>query len=237
MGRHRHAVNVRVDGVAAVLAAVLRDGQVRAAGLVDVGSGMILDHWDREGSCAEAEDLGAAYAELARALSHLPEPAPGRGGELLLSRDEVRHHVVRVVPDPFGDRLALAVVVHGPRRSAERARRRLQAVPVEALTAGPTLVRRPHGWWPLRSRPVPSSAPAAAPALPAAAPSPPSVPLVVPPARTASPGAAVPLPRRVPGRSAPRFGPAPVPPHRSAPAPPAALPPAAAPADGSLTGS
>ena len=42
-GRHRHAINVRADGLATVLAPLLTDTRVRAAALVDVDSGMVLD--------------------------------------------------------------------------------------------------------------------------------------------------------------------------------------------------
>ena len=47
------------------------------------------------------------------------------------------------VPDPYGDRLALAVVVNGPQRALDRVRKRLEAVSVDALTAGPSMTRRP----------------------------------------------------------------------------------------------
>jgi hypothetical protein len=57
-------------------------------------------------------------------------------------------HLLRDVPDPHGDRLVLAVVVAGSSRSVVRARQKMAAVPVEALTAGPSLQRRPvDGQW------------------------------------------------------------------------------------------
>jgi len=58
-------------------------------------------------------------------------------------------HLLREVPDPYGDALVLAVVLaSGSPRSVARTRRRMAAVPVEALTAGPTLQRRPvDGRW------------------------------------------------------------------------------------------
>ena len=43
MGRHRHVVNVRADGLTAVLEPFLRQRQVQAATLIDLSSGMVLD--------------------------------------------------------------------------------------------------------------------------------------------------------------------------------------------------
>ena len=56
--------------------------------------------------------------------------------------------LLRTVPDPHGDRLALAVVVDGPPRVLDRVRKRLRSVSVDALTAGPSMTRRPvFGGW------------------------------------------------------------------------------------------
>ena len=49
------------------------------------------------------------------------------------------------MPDPYGDRLVLAVVVKGSQRVLDRVRKRLEAVSVDALTAGPSMTRRPLG--------------------------------------------------------------------------------------------
>ncbi len=149
MGRHRHAVTVRVDGLAAVLGPLLRDARVVAATLVDADSGMVLDTCTSDGWTTDLDMVGAAHAELARMAFTLPgQQDPEPVDELIVSAGPDRHHLLRAVPDPHGDRLVLSIVVSGSRRFAERARRRLRAVPVDALTAGPTIVRRPGvgGW-------------------------------------------------------------------------------------------
>jgi hypothetical protein len=153
VGRHRHAVNVRADGLAAVLGPLLRDSRVRAAALVDVDSGMLLDAYVADRAGPDPEMLGAGHAELmrvARAVLHGSRPYDS-GYEVVLS-DAVRHHLLRIVPDPHGDRLALSVVVDGPPRVLDRIRKRLRAVSADALTAGPTVTRRPvEGGWVLPS--------------------------------------------------------------------------------------
>jgi hypothetical protein len=179
-GRHRHAVDVRSDGLAAVLGRVLHHPGVRSAALVDVDSGMLLDGWvATPGAGPDPEVLGAGHAELVRvALGLLPPALPGDpGGELVLDAGAAGQHVLRVVPDPHGGRLALSVVVIGPQWAVARVRRRLRRVSAAALTAGPSAERRPgdavwslraaagpvprRSWW---SRPAPSvQAPPAAP--------------------------------------------------------------------------
>jgi hypothetical protein len=142
MSRHRHTVNVRADGLQAVLGPLLRDRRVVTAVLVDVDSGMVLDAWSSHLTRVELEQLGAGQAELvrtARAGASGPDPEC----EIVVSHGDGWHHVVRTVPDPHGDRLALGVVVAGRRRVLERARRRLRVVSAPALTAGPTMSRRP----------------------------------------------------------------------------------------------
>ncbi|MCO1653481.1 hypothetical protein [Pseudonocardia humida] len=154
---------MRADGLAAVLGPLLNDPRVLGAVLVDVDSGMVLD------ACAaraggeqpvgpagagiggvDPEVVGAGHAELGRVAFGLPGrtgPEPS-GDELVVSFGPTRHHLLRSVPDPHGDRLVLSVVVDGSRRFAERVRRKLRGVPTDALTAGPTVVRRPGtgGW-------------------------------------------------------------------------------------------
>jgi hypothetical protein len=158
VGRHRHVANVRVDGIAVVLGPLLRDARIRAAALVDVDSGMVLDAW----SAAPADDLttapagppdleliGAQHAEVVRCALALLRAWPSAAGpdadtcEVVLGADGGRHHLLRTVPDPHGDRLALAVVVDGPSRVLDRVRKRLRSVAVDALTAGPSMTRRP----------------------------------------------------------------------------------------------
>jgi hypothetical protein len=159
--------NVRVDGIAVVLGPLLRDPRIRAAALVDVDSGMVLDAWSAAGRGAvpaageppDLELLGAQHAEVVRCALALLRSWPGPGGsgsgspgpetcEVVLGADGGQQHLVRTVPDPHGDRLALAVVVDGPPRVLDRVRRRLRAVSVDALTAGPSMTRRPvlGGW-------------------------------------------------------------------------------------------
>jgi hypothetical protein len=156
VGRHRHAVNVRVDGLAVVLGPLLGDARIVAAVLVDVDSGMVLDAWSaaaRTDGPPDLEVLGAQHAEVARSalalLREWPGGADASGGcEIVLGPDDGVRHLLRTVPDPHGDRLALAVVVDGPQRVLDRVRKRLRSVAVDALTAGPSVTRRPVlGTW------------------------------------------------------------------------------------------
>ncbi|MBW0119506.1 hypothetical protein [Pseudonocardia abyssalis] len=150
-------MNVRADGLQTVLGPLLRDRRVVTAVLLDVDSGMVLDAWSSHLGRADLELLGAGHAELVRTVR---AGADGRdeGCEVVASLGDDRHHVVRTVPDPHGDHLALSVVVVGRRRALERARRRLRVVSAAALTAGPTMARRPGAL----SRPTPPD-PAAVP--------------------------------------------------------------------------
>ena len=229
MGRHRHLVNVRADGIAVVLGPLLRDVRIVAAALVDVDSGMVLDAWSAADAATGPPDLeliGAQHAEIVRCALHLLRTWPGGGGatgscEVVLGADGGVRHLLRTVPDPLGDRLALAVVVDGPQRVLDRVRKRLQAVSVDALTAGPSMTRRPSeaGW----------SFDAPAPDVPAQ-PEPGAGLVSAGPA----PGSRPPVDARSPGLPAPRR-PSPVPfgtaPARDAardlprPAPPVAAPP------------
>ncbi|HYH32634.1 MAG TPA: hypothetical protein VD903_19860 [Pseudonocardia sp.] len=186
MGRHRHAVTVRADGLVAVLGPLLRDRRVRAAALVDVGSGMVLDAWGHR-SAGDPEILSAAAAELVRVAAGLlgsaePEVVVGLGGTW--------HQLVRAVPDPHGGPLAVSVLVDGPRSAVERTRRRLRRVPAAALAAGPSTSRRPVGGaWilpvgPLPVLPLPRPAPVPPPAGARTQPAlgPPAPPAALPPA-------------------------------------------------------
>ena len=153
MGRHRHLVNVRADGIAVVLGPLLRDVRIVAAALVDVDSGMVLDAWSAADAATGPPDLeliGAQHAEIVRCALHLLRTWPDAGGatgscEVVLGADGGVRHLLRTVPDPLGDRLALAVVVDGPQRVLDRVRKRLETVSVDALTAGPSMTRRPSG--------------------------------------------------------------------------------------------
>ncbi|WP_205346888.1 hypothetical protein [Pseudonocardia broussonetiae] len=163
MARHRHIVNVRTDGLRAVLGPLLRDRRVRSAVLVDVDSGMLLDGCSADLERPDLEVLAAGHADLVRAALGGADGS-GPGCELVLTHGDGRHHVLRTVPDPHGDRLALAVVVSGGRLAVERARRRLGVVSAPALTAGPSVTRRPDaaGWsMPVGPAPVPPPVPVA----------------------------------------------------------------------------
>jgi hypothetical protein len=157
MGRHRHAVNVRSDGLATVLGQLMQDKAIRAALLVDVDSGMILDACGPQacGIGVDQEQLGAAHGDLMR-LALGPAVAAGASGqpdqhrdcEIVVSRDDGQHLVLRLLPDPYGDRLALSVLIDGPGRALRRTRRQLREVSASALTAGPTTSLRPvEGTW------------------------------------------------------------------------------------------
>jgi hypothetical protein len=251
VGRHRHAVNVRADGLAAVLGPLMNGPGVRAAVLVDIDSGMVLDACAPRSDGApppEPESLGAAHAELMRLSLGLVGGSHLVGCELVVSHDARRHHVLRVVPDPHGDRLVLSVVVEGPRRVLWRTRRRLREVSTAALTAGPTMNRRPvaGAWTPVMTAVPPQaprtfrrSVPAPWPAAATVVPGDPALAVLGGPGFSAgdgppSPLAAVPgstdgIPGGNPGGRpdvvpAPRTGPTTVPTERG-PAPPSALPP------------
>jgi len=169
VGRHRHLTCVRSDGLSAVLKPLLDDRRILAATLVDVGSGLILDGYADDPELADLELLGAGHADLVRAADALgTEPR----AELTVDTGDGRHHLLHAVPDPHGDRLVVAVVVRGSARHVERARRRLRTVEVEALTAGPTLQRRPvNGSWVVEpAGPEPAAGDADASPAPAPAP-------------------------------------------------------------------
>jgi hypothetical protein len=149
VGRHQHLTCVRSDGLSAVLRPLLDDGRIVAATFVDVDSGLVLDGYvdapDDHPSLADLELLGASHADMVRAACAVTGPALA---ELTVSTDDGHHHVLHAVPDPHGDRLVVAVVVRGAARHVARARRRLRTVSVDALTAGPSLARRPvDGRW------------------------------------------------------------------------------------------
>ncbi len=168
MGRHRHVTCVRSDGLSAVLRPLLDDRRIVAATLVDVDSGLVLDGYSDDADLGDLELLGAGHADTVRTAAVLA----GAGtlppdAEITVGLGDDRFHLLHAVPDPHGDRLVLSVVVRGARR-VRRARRRLRAVSVAALTAGPTLSRRPvDGVWtttapdPVPDRPSPEERPSA----------------------------------------------------------------------------
>jgi hypothetical protein len=189
-------VNVRADGIAVVLGPLLRDSRIVAATLVDVDSGMVLDAWSADAPSAAAPDLeliGAQHAEVVRCALALLRTAPpprtpvaagseGDACEVVLGADGGCQHLLRTLPDPHGDRLALAVVVDGSSRVLDRVRKRLRSVSVDALTAGPSMTRRPvRGGWsfamPAPDVPARSGGPSAPPVPPPAGSAPTPVPL------------------------------------------------------------
>ena len=145
-------VNIRADGIAVVLGPLLRDVRIVAAALVDVDSGMVLDAWSAAATdtSTDLELIGAQHAEIVRTALALLHSWPAGGGapgtcEVVLGADGGARHLLRTVPDPLGDRLVLAVVVNGSQRVLDRVRKRLEAVSIDALTAGPSMTRRPLG--------------------------------------------------------------------------------------------
>jgi hypothetical protein len=145
-------VNIRADGIAVVLGPLLRDVRIVSAALVDVDSGMVLDAWSAAATdtSTDLELIGAQHAEIVRTALALLHTWPAGGGapgtcEVVLCADGGARHLLRTVPDPLGDRLVLTVVVNGSQRVLDRVRKRLEAVSVDALTAGPSMTRRPLG--------------------------------------------------------------------------------------------
>ena len=138
MARHRRPVNVRDDGLPAVLGPLITAGGIELAVLLEVDSGMVLDAWAQDGEAAtsDAEALGARHADVLRALLALPGAPPA---ELTLIVDG-RHHLVRCVADPAGGRLALAVVVSSTPWVVRRVRRHLRQLPDAGLTTGPWIL-------------------------------------------------------------------------------------------------
>jgi hypothetical protein len=164
VGRHDHVTCVRSDGLSAVLRPLLADARIVAATLVDVDSGLILDGWSDDPAVGDLDLLGAGHADLARAAGAVRRGPVRHGeGELVVDSRDGRHHVLLEVPDPHGDRLVVAVVVAGRARHVERARRQLRAIPIAALTEGPSLRRRPvdGAWFPTEPIPTPRAASAA----------------------------------------------------------------------------
>ncbi|HEY1973385.1 MAG TPA: hypothetical protein VGH89_35920 [Pseudonocardia sp.] len=162
MSWHRHAINLRADGLATVLGSMSRDPALLVALLVDLDSGMVLDACGplartgdpTTGATIGIEEMGAAHGELMRlalgtasAVADRVEPSV-QACEVTVCLGVRRHLVLRRVPDPHGDRLALSVLIDGPARSLRRVRRRLGQVSTSALTAGPSVSLRPgHGPW------------------------------------------------------------------------------------------
>ena len=166
MARHRRPVNVRDDGLPAVLGPLITAGGIERAVLLEVDSGMVLDAWAKGGEAEtpDAEALGARHADVVRALLALPGSPPA---ELALTVDS-RHHLVRCVADPAGGRLALAVVVNSTPWVVRRVRRHLRQLPDAGLTTGPWMLSWAIGPRP-EARPIAQRPPAAAPPGPSAA--------------------------------------------------------------------
>ena len=96
MARHRRPVNVRDDGLPAVLGPLITAGGVELAVLVDVDSGMVLDAWAQGGEAetSDAEALGARHADVVRALFALAGAPPAELG--LTVRTSEDHEQTRV---------------------------------------------------------------------------------------------------------------------------------------------
>ena len=133
-------VTVRDDGILAVIAPLAAVCRVEVAVLVDVASGMTLDAWVGGHDEGDPEVLGAAHADVVRALI-----ATGAPADEFVLRQGGRHHLVRFIADPSGGMLALAAVVRGPFWAVRWALKRLREVPDGCLTAGP-LPAWQEGW-------------------------------------------------------------------------------------------
>lgn len=160
MARHRHVVSVRTDGLSAVLSPLLEHRWIIAATLVDAASGFVLDGYATDGT--DVEQLGTGHAELARGAATIGGGArAGRWpGEVTVDSGDGRRHLLQPLADPHGDPLVLVVVVEGGARRARATRRRLRSVSADALTAGPSLRRRPvDGDWTAAFPPPPEPAP------------------------------------------------------------------------------
>ena len=148
-----------------MLRPLLDERGIVAATLADVGSGLLLDGWTDTPDLPDVDLLAASHVDMVRAARGLSD---GDAGEVTVVLGAC-HHLLADVPDPHGDRLVLAVVVHGGRGRVARARRRLrEATRSAGLTAGPDLTLRPvEGTW--RPPPVETvEAPSRRPAPPAA---------------------------------------------------------------------
>ena len=78
MARHRRPVNVRDDGLPAVLGPLVTDGGVERAVLLDVDSGMVLDAWARgEGVTPDDPAAGSGAAP-----GTVGDTVPGGGAAL-----------------------------------------------------------------------------------------------------------------------------------------------------------
>ena len=162
VGRHRHVVNVRADGIAVVLGPLLRDERIVAAALVDVDSGMVLDAWSAAGAAAGSPDLeliGAQHAEIVRNALELLRTWPAAGGARRHVRGRPRRgrrvpapaaHGARPVRRPArpGRRRERPAARAGPRpqASAGGVGRRAHGRPVHdpAAVRGRVVVRRPR---------------------------------------------------------------------------------------------
>ncbi|MHC1561729.1 hypothetical protein ACR9E3_22435 [Actinomycetospora sp. C-140] len=147
MARHRHVVCVRDDGLSAVLRPLLDHRWIAAATLVDAASGFVLDGYATGRDDVDVERLGTGHAELARGAAAI-DGVGGPSGEVTVATGDGRRHLLQPLADPHGDHLVLVVVVEGGALRARRVRRRLRTVSPDAVTAGPSLRRRPvDGVW------------------------------------------------------------------------------------------
>ncbi|MCW0211955.1 MAG: hypothetical protein OJJ54_01210, partial [Pseudonocardia sp.] len=161
---------------------LVRSSAVLACTLVDAGSGMLLDaHVTGRvpGGTDELENLAAAQVELVRAAEDVRARAAWAGApsEIVMAQGSGLFHLVRALPDPYGDGLVLAVLVAAPERNLRRVRRKLDRIDPGALVP-----RRPVAPpTPVPPGPAPASGTSSEPSVP-------QVP-------------AAPLPRRRPGGS------------------------------------
>jgi hypothetical protein len=117
---------------------LLRTPGAVAAALVDVDSGLPLAVACGTRCRIDVEVVAAAHKDLVRTaldtIGALYRAGPPT--EVVLSHGDRLHHVVALVADPFGDRLAACVLVAGPRWHVARARRFLRRAGAAPAPAG-----------------------------------------------------------------------------------------------------
>lgn len=236
------------DAPVAALRRIVGLPGVLAAAVVDVDSGLPLLVEASPECRLDLELVTAGQADLLRAALGVFRTLyrAGPPTRLVVSHGERLHHLVRSVADPFGDRLALAVLVCGRARALRRLVRHVGRLSDAALVPPPIPLRGPHAASPSQTpapdapAPVPAPAPGAplpvlapAPGPPAPAPPRPAAPVPAPtvagptPAPAGVPRHAGAPPPRAPGGPASKPAPEPVfPPAGFVPRPVVAVPPA-----------
>ncbi|MCE3554773.1 hypothetical protein LWC33_25390 [Pseudonocardia sp. RS11V-5] len=129
---------------------VLRQPSVLACALVDVESGLTLDAETADRARLDTEAVAAAQAEVIRAAQALAQVVRGAPAEVVVKQGTAVMHLIRLLPDPAGPGLVLAVLVVTPERNLRKVRRvldridpaafvprRLRAAPAAAVSEVP----------------------------------------------------------------------------------------------------